>query len=88
MTTEARVSVWTHSYHPEWTEKNAGISDMLLIIGITRTQADSLVDRLTLAYADEALEIRDIHNVCVWATDPSLVGQDRSARNRPPKTRR
>jgi hypothetical protein len=79
---ESSVSVWTHSTDAEWLEGNAGCTDVRLIDGISRDKANSLVNRLRDVYTDGDLEIRDIHNVCLWASDPSIVGTDRSARAR------
>lgn len=79
---ETSVSVWAHNFNPAWTVKNAGCTDVLLVTGIARDKADGLVGSLQGLYQDSTLEIRDIHNVCLWAEDTSLIGQKRDARNR------
>ena len=41
---------------------------------------DSTNFALTITtYGDPRLEIRDVHNVCVWSTDHTLVGIKRDA---------
>jgi hypothetical protein len=86
---ETSVSVWTHNPDPDWMERNAGLTDVRLVDGISRAAANVLVDRLHLMYSDVTLEIRDIHNVCVWASDESAewVGQKRDARDRETQAR-
>ena len=84
---ETSVSVWTHTADEEWLTRN-GCSDVLLISGISRDKADSLVRRMGEVYRDTGLEIRDNHNVCVWSTDHTLVGTKRDASLRPAKQRR
>lgn len=79
---ETSVSVWSHNFSTEWRTKNSGCTDVLLVLGISRDRADGLVERLQGLYQDSTLEIRDIHNVCVWAKDASLIGQKRDARLR------
>lgn len=85
---ETSVSVWSHTDDPRHLDRNAGCTDILLITGISRNRADALVQQL-IDFADlNVLEIRDIHNVCVWSTDGHLVGTDRNASLRPAKQRR
>jgi len=79
---ETSVSVWTHRFDKEWMDNNGGCSDVLLVDGIRRGRADGLVERLKATYGDDVLEIRDIHNVCVWSDDESLIGKKRDARLR------
>lgn len=75
---ETSVSVWTHIDDEERLRRH-GCSDVLLITGIPRGKADSLVQQLIEIYRDTRLEIRDIRNVCVWSTDHMLVGIKRDA---------
>jgi hypothetical protein len=83
---DTSVSVWTHNSDPAWLAKNAGCTDVLMITGISRVKADGLAARL-IEMGHTEVEIRDIHNVCVWATDHLLVGLKRDARLREPVRR-
>ncbi|MBD3004626.1 hypothetical protein [Streptomyces sp. 5-10] len=45
-------AVWTRNESPEWLEKNAGCTDMLLVTDLEKQQAESLVERLHEVYGD------------------------------------
>jgi hypothetical protein len=51
------VSVWTKNTSEAWLSRNAGISDMLLAVGLARPKAENLVERMRLMYGDQHLEI-------------------------------
>lgn len=85
-TFDTSVSVWTHRTDREWLDHNGGCTDVLLVMNISHNAAVILVERLAETYGDTTLEIRNVHNVCLWANTPELIGTNRDARNREPQS--
>lgn len=51
-------SLWAKSDDPAWLARNAGVSDVLIVHGLTLEQAESALARLRMLYQDSSLEIR------------------------------
>jgi len=51
------VSVWTRNDSPEWLDRNAGCSDVLVIFGVPRRAAEAAVTRMRELYGDPHLKI-------------------------------
>lgn len=58
---EDQVSVWTFNNDPDWTDRNSGISDMVLIDGLSRDRARFAASRILTLRPDLTFELRDIH---------------------------
>ncbi|MDT0318521.1 hypothetical protein [Streptomyces millisiae] len=59
MIVEARnYSLWSTTADPAWTGHNAGVPDVLIVHGLTESQARSALERLRMLYQDDGLEIR------------------------------
>lgn len=58
---DERVSVWTFNHDPEWTDRNSGISDMVITDYMPVDRARFTAQRLLTLRPDLTVELRDMH---------------------------
>ncbi len=71
---EDSVTVWTYNEDPEWTRRNAGLTDMLLADLRDAGRARYLCERLLLLMPERTFELRDIQGqtVATFSIRPAL----------------
>lgn len=62
---DAQHSLWTYDERAEWTERNAGVSDRLLMKGLSVEAAMSGANHLADIYRGDVFEVRDIRDTTV-----------------------
>lgn len=59
--TEEQHTVWTYNDSPEWTGRNAGIADMVVVDGQSHDRARWSAQRLAECFPEATFEVRDVH---------------------------
>lgn len=62
---EEQHSLWTYDHDPAWTDRNCGMADRLLMVGLPKTSAMAGANHLADIYRGHTFEVRDIHNTVV-----------------------
>lgn len=77
---EKQVSVWTFNNAPEWTDRNAGISDMVIVDGLSHDRARFAASRILELRPDLKFELRDIHGTVVETVEVTTTVPVRPSR--------
>lgn len=68
---EDQHSLWTYDENPAWTDSHCGISDRLLMLGLSRESAITGANHLADIYRGDTFEVRDVDNTAVHSAQES-----------------
>lgn len=67
-----KCGVWTYDTRREWTDRNSGISDRLLLWGLDLANSIRLAEQLADRYPEDSFEVRDYQGTAVMVLTPRV----------------